>query len=181
MTDLFNEQSEVSQDSLELLSDLCNKQRTLAIEIEGIEQSLKNKKEELEKVSREYIPELFDSIGVSKLTLSSGEEVIVEDKIKASISNKNYVEAYRNMVNAEGGDVEAEERINALFKSEIVIDENEMDEEVFDYLLENDVAYESKKSIHHQTLSKYCRTKLESGEKIPEGISVYQYRETKIK
>ena len=86
--------------------------------------------------------------------------------------------AYQNMIKAEGGDKFAEEKIDDLFKTQIVIDE--MADDVLNLLLDNNISYDKKKSIHPQTLKKYCQGKLDQGELIPEGISKFEYTETKI-
>jgi len=164
--------------SLEKLQGLCSEYRTLEKEIEEVGRALSQRKEQLEKISREYIPSLLTSVGLSEIRLSSGEKVKVEDKIKASITNKNIEFAYVSMIKEEGGDDLAKEVIDSLFKDQILLDE--VSEELIDFLLEEEIPYESKKSIHPQTLKKYCSERLNSGKNIPDGISVYQYQETKI-
>ena len=176
---LFQEEQPVSEDMLVKLSESCDRLRKLEKEVEEAEDVLKHKQRELENVSRDTIPSLLNSLGLSELRLSTGEKIEIKDKVKASIANKNYFEAYRNMVEAEGGDEEAEKKVNGLFKSTAVLEDPS--DEVLDFLLDKEIAYESKKSIHAQTLAKYCRGKLERGEFIPEGISVFSYQETKIK
>lgn len=160
------------------LSRLADKHKILEKEIEIAEEKLAEKKKELENVSRNLIPSILNSTGLSEVRLATGEKIIIQDKLNASIANKNYTLAYRNMINEEGGDEHAQSVIDALFKSQIVIDGE--DEEVLNLLLDNDIAYDSKKSIHHQTLTKYCRDRLANGKTIPEGISVFEYQETKI-
>lgn len=160
------------------LSRLADKHRILEKEIEMAEEKLAEKKKELENVSRNLIPSILNATGLSEVRLSTGEKIIIQDKLNASIANKNYILAYRNMINEEGGDEHAQSVIDALFKSQIVIDGE--DESVLNLLLDNDIAYDSKKSIHHQTLAKYCRDRLANGKTIPEGISVFEYQETKI-
>jgi len=185
---LFEDVSvELEENVLDTLTKLCQNYKTLEIEIEGIEKNLKEKKKKLEDISRDHIPSILNSTGLSEVRLSSGEKIIVEDKVKSSITNKNYMSTYRNMILAELESEEAseeeyklaEEKIRSLFKNQILIEEES--EEVLDILLENDILYDLKRSIHPQTLNKYCREKLEHGKTIPEGISVFQFQETKIK
>lgn len=170
---------EVSQDILKTLYELCDKFLTLKRSIEEKEEDLKKTVSEFENVSRNLIPSVLNSAGFSDIRLSNGMKVEVRDKLKASISNSDYTLAYRNMVNAEGGDEEATKIIDSLFKSEIKIED--ISEKVLELLLENEIPYETKRSIHHQTLGKYCKTLLEEGRTIPEGINVFQYQETSIK
>jgi hypothetical protein len=172
-------EQEVEDSVLGELSRLCEKMLVLEKEIESVEENLSLKKKELENISRNLIPSILNTAGLSEVKLNSGYKVIVQDKVASSIVNKNYTLAYRNMINEEGGDERAQEIVDSLFKSQIVIED--ISEEVLDLLLDNDVPYDSKRSIHPQTLNKYCRDRLENGKTIPEGISVFQYQETKIK
>jgi len=176
---VFEEPEDNLDDSvLSELSRLADKQQLLEKELEVMEERLKEKKKELENVSRNLIPSILNSTGLSEVRLSSGEKIVVSDKIATSIVDKNYTLAYRNMINAEGGDAKAQETIDALFKSQVVIDG--VSDEVLDILLDHDIPYDSKRSIHHQTLMKYCKDRLANGLTIPEGISVFQFQETKI-
>jgi hypothetical protein len=172
------DQEMMGGDKLDLLASLAKAYKKLEDEINFAEEELKLKKKDLESISREKIPSILNSTGMSEIRLSSGEKIKITDKVHASITDKNYTLAYRNMVNAEGGDEHAEGLIDSLFKAQLVIED--MSEKTRTILIDNDIAYEEKRSIHTQTLGKYCRERLESGKDIPEGISVFQYQETKI-
>jgi len=182
---------DVTENSLKTLAEFCTNYKDLETEIEDLEDKLKEKKKELENVSRVQIPDLLNQYKLSEIKLSTGEKVIVEDKLKPSIADKNYLLAYRNMVKGELPEKEEDQteeekalatsRIDDLFKAQIVIADFEDEDTILDLLLDNDVPYESKKSVHHQTLKKYCAGRLDHGKEIPEGISVFQYQETKIK
>ena len=169
----------ISKDKLEELTDFCLLYKSLQSELQELETKLKEKQKELEDVSRISIPNILNKLMLSELKLSTGEKIIVEEKIKASIAKKNTLLAYKNMILTEGGNKQAEEKVNSLFKTETVL-ENSTDE-TLQILINEGISYDLKRSIHHQTLSKYCRGLLESGKPIPEGIAVFQYQETKIK
>lgn len=172
---LFEERKEVPKDKLDLLSELCLKYRNISKTIEDTEEYLKEKIKELEKISRELIPNLLNELHLSEIRLSTGEKIIVEEKLKASIPKKNLLVAYRNMVLEEGD----ENKISSLFTEKIIIDESK--DEILDLLLDKEIPYTVDRNIHWQTLNKYCREKISSGGNIPEGISVFQYQETIIK
>lgn len=169
----------ISKDKLDDLMDLCLLQKSLEKEIKEMEEKVKDKKKELEEVSRVSIPVILNELAVSEIKLSTGERVIVEEKVKSSIANKNYMEAYQNMIKIEGGDDKAKEKVDSLFKTQAIL--NESDESTLSILIEEGISYDLKRSIHPQTLNKYCRGLLDNGKDIPEGISVFQYQETKIK
>lgn len=176
---LFDGPQEVPKDKLDHLAELVHKLKKLEVDVEAAEQVLKDKKKELEEVSRISIPSVLNEVGLSELRLSTGEKVLISDKIKASVADKNYLTAYNNMIKAEGGDEQAREYIDNLFKSRAVIED--VSDEVLEKLIDEEIPYEMKRDIPWQTLNKYCRERLESGKEIPEGISFYQYQETKIK
>jgi hypothetical protein len=83
------------------------------------------------------------------------------------------------MVTTEGGGKQAEEKVEDLFKTSLVVED--ISEDVLKILLDFGIPYDIKRSIHPQTLKKYCQELLDSGKKVPDGISVFQYQETKIK
>lgn len=164
--------------TLEKLSELVSVYKDLEAKIVETEETLSRHKKELEDVSRNRIPTILNSTGLSEIRLSTGEKLKVEDKVQASITNANYTLAYRNMINAEGGDDDAVNKVDSLFKSQVILED--VSDKVLDLLLENEIAYDTKRSIHPATLKKYCKGLLEEGKAIPEGISVFQYQETKI-
>lgn len=152
------------------------------VSIETIELVLKTYKNRERVLSRSAIPSILNDCGLSEIKLKSGEKITVADKVKASITNGNKEMAFVNMVKAEQDNgltrEEALENTNALFKSFLKLD---LDDTVIQYCLDNDVLYETERNIHWQTLNKYCSGLLESGRDIPEGISVFQYQEAKVK
>jgi hypothetical protein len=176
---LTEESKDFNRDKLDELTDLCLLHKSLEKEISEIEEKLKGKQKELLEVSRNSIPSILNELMVSEIKLVSGEKVEVEEKLQASISNKNYLDAYKNMIDAEGGDELAKDKIDSLFKTQAIL--NESDDDTLNILIEEGISYDLKRSIHPQTLKKYCRGLLEEGKPIPNGISVFQYQETKIK
>jgi len=88
------ESSVPSDSSLAQVSDLARRQVDLEDEIVQIEESLKEKKRELAKVSEVDIPEAFAELGIAELSLDTGEKVKVERKIKAGITKKNEEKAF---------------------------------------------------------------------------------------
>lgn len=177
--ELFSDVSENPPvDNLEALSVLVKEFRSIERDIEAAEEILKLKRKALEEVSRVKIPTILNTTGLSEIRLSTGEKIKIQDKVQASITEGNSTLAYRNMVNAQGGGDDAEAVIDSLFKSQVII--GDASDKVLNVLLDNDIDYETKRSIHHATLSKYCKERLAMGLQIPEGISVFQYQETKI-
>jgi hypothetical protein len=203
----FFEKEDLSEDKLSRLNELCKRQiqlengtvdESLLSEIltalekfdkimsvliaEGI---LKHYYEKLRKISQEYIPAIMNETGMKELTLKSGYKVIVENKLKASIADKNYKKAFEEMVKEKVKEgfkkKEAETLIRDLFKEQLIISNESITPEVKTTLFKNGIDFDEKMDIHYQTLTKYCREQLANGRTIPEGISHFEYQETKIK
>ena len=176
---LLDEPKEIKGDSLEHLKYLLKAHLSIEEQIEKTTEQLQILQKELEVISRQAIPTLLNGVNLSELRMESGEKVIIQEKVKASITKKNLYEAFAEMVTAEGGDKEAEEKINTLFKTKVVLPET--DDALLQHFIEIGQPYDVQKTIHPQTLNKYCKERLHEGKEIPEHISVFQYQETKIK
>lgn len=160
-------------------------------------------KKEYDAIARDQLPSILGDIGLSSLSLASGETLEIKDKLEASISDKNYMLARANMIRVESYDkmiarqeiepipedkydevmgelsMEATESIDALFKKQLVIDNPT--EELKEKILDMGIMYDNKYSIPWQTLRKYCSNQLAMGKSIPEGISVFEYSEAELK
>ena len=71
------------------LADQVKRLRNLEDEFKNDEESLKNKKREIEKISGEIIPTLLSEMGLSSLKLADGSAVEVNPYYAANISVNN--------------------------------------------------------------------------------------------
>lgn len=168
----------MEQDSLQKLNALVTRYEELESEIFMAENLLEDLNKELLAISRGRIPELLNEAQLSEVKIASGKKIVVKDKVHASIAKSRIHEAYTQMVEAEEDDT-AKEATRGLFKEQLTL--SDTSEETKQMLIDSGVPYEEALTIHHQTLGKYCRQRLESGQTVPEAISVFQYQETKIK
>lgn len=192
----------LNKDKLDHLSDLSHKLKILQekpnqnqveslmktieqkedVAISTLEEVVKKLKEKERKLSQILIPSILEEVNLKEIKLKSGEKITVNDKVKASITKDNKTLAYTNMIKDEMNKgfskEEATRNIDALFKTKL---ETEVNEELMTYCLEKNIPYDKSLNIAWQTLNKYCRDKLEAGESIPDGISHYEYKETKLK
>lgn len=157
------------------------------ISIETLETIIKEYKKREEVLSREIIPTILNECFLSKIKLVTGEEIEIKEQLKVKIADKNYSQAFRNMVdqymkdNPEAKKEGAENYINELFKTKLTVNNDFITEKTYQVLIDNEIPYDTKKDIHPQTLKKYCQDLVEQGKQIPEGINSFQYQETKIK
>jgi hypothetical protein len=156
------------------------------ISVATIEEVLKTYKAEEQLISQVLIPSILNECNLSEIKLTSGERIIIKDKVKSSIADKRIETAFAEMVNYECEKYDyktAYENINGLFKEKIILEKltDEEKEIALEILVNNEIPYENKKEIHWQTLNSYVREKLDRGEVIPESINVFRYQETEIK
>ena len=81
-------------ENIKSLADEVKKLRTLEDNIKSDEESLKEKKKELELISGEIIPTLLSEMGLSSLKLADGSAVDVKPYYGANISEANREKAY---------------------------------------------------------------------------------------
>jgi hypothetical protein len=172
----------------EILYFLYHMEKVSRISLETLEEVLKTFKDEEQLISQNLIPSILNDCGLQEIKLTSGERIIVEDKVKSSISDKRIADAFAEMVKLEqeqnNYDYEtAFENINSLFKEKIILEKltEEEKEKALDLLSEFNIPYDSKKEIHWQTLNSYVKEKLDSGKSLPISINIFKYQETKIK
>lgn len=163
---------------------------------------------EYEQIAREKVPAMLEKVGMTSVSLSTGETVEVKQVVQASISDKNYFDARNNMIKQYIADrvaeaiedgtlsekdgavldwdgkmeeiqMEATESIDALFTKQLTV--SNPTDKLKELLLENDYEYDNKFAIAWQTLRKYCTEQLAQGRNIPDGISVFQYNEASLK
>ena len=159
-------------------------------------------KHNYDNLAREKLPPLFNEMGVREQTLQTGEKLVLEDVIESSIPDKNSFLVHVNMIAEQkafmvenlkkerGVDSlpeedllrlqkSAEDIVSKLFSKKIVIEEPT--EDLKQLLLDNNILYDNKLNIAWQTLRSYCKRQRASGRPIPDGISVFEYSEVKIK
>lgn len=176
--DFLDHEQNLNGDSLQKLSELVNEYESLEIQIFQMENDLKKLKDSLQEISRSSIPSLLNEVGISDIKLINGKKVIVQEKLHASFK-KDLIESVLNEMISLEQDPESMRAVQEMFKQKLII--SNFDDEMVQKILDLEIPYDIDKSIHYQTLNKYCRNRIESGLPVPESINVYQYQETTIK
>ena len=92
-------------ENIKSLASQVKSLKELEDEIKADEESLKNKKKEIERISGEVIPTMLSEMGLSSLKLADGSAVDVKPYYSANISIKNREAAY-NWLRSNGlGDI----------------------------------------------------------------------------
>lgn len=164
-------------EKLAQLTDLVDKRFRLEMEISRAASALHDLEEKFKEVDSMQIPDLFDELGIRKLSLANGRTVEVKLKYAASITEANSTEAF-GWLEKNGHD--------SLIKHKVTVDirkgENEEYAKLIETLNVQGVSYTDKNTVHPQTLSAFVKEQIESGADFPKELfKVYPLRSTNVK
>jgi len=181
MSDInFEKDQEEILDRTTNLKSLANQVkilRELEDQIKTEEESLKDKKKDLERISGEVIPTLLSEMGLSSLKLADGSAVDVKPYYSANISLKNRESAYSRLRQNGLGDI---------IKNEITVSfgRNE-DNKAAEYAnLAKGQGFQptQKLKVEPMTLKALVRERTEAGKEMPTDIfNVFVGNRTTIK
>jgi len=163
-------------ENIKSLADQVKNLRNLEDEVKTVEESLKDKKKELERISGEVIPTLLSEMGLSSLKLADGSAVDVKPYYAANISVKNREAAYSWLRSNGLGDI---------IKNEITVSfgRNE-DNKAAEYAnLAKGQGYQptQKLKVEPMTLKALVRERIENNKDMPMDIfNVFVGNRTKI-
>jgi len=167
----------LDESTLSNLSKLCRKMIEVQDEVSIIQDSLKVKQEELRDISEKQIPDIFDEIGLSKVSLADGSSVEIQRSYACSITEKNQIRAFKWL---------RENNHESLIKHGVAIafkkGEEKKYEKLKSALVKQKLIYSDKEAVHPQTLKAFVKEQIEKGVDFPmETFSVFPVRKTKIK
>ena len=176
--DFEKDQTEVL-DRTENIKSLANQVKSLKEledELKADEESLKNKKKEIERISGEVIPTMLSEMGLSSLKLADGSAVDVKPYYAANISIANREAAYSWLRSNGLGDI---------IKNDITVSfgRNE-DNKAAEYAnLAKGQGYQptQKLKVEPMTLKALVRERIENGKDMPMDIfNVFVGNRTKL-
>ena len=171
------ENSNLDESSMGRVAKLANQQRDLEAEINQITEKLVEKQKELEQISENEIPDLFDELGLSEIKLADGRKVTVERGFAASITEKTRPEAH-GWLRANGHEALIKHSLSVNLKK----GEEKEHKKILDVLNKLNLNYRDKEAVHPQTLKAFVREQMERKVNIPQNaFNVYPIRKTKIK
>ena len=178
MMDFEKDQEEVLDrtENIKSLADQVKRLRDLEDEFKEDEESLKNKKREIEKISGEVIPTLLSEMGLSSLKLADGSAVEVKPYYAANISVNNREAAY-NWLRSNG--------LGDIIKNEITVSfgRNEENKAATYANLAKGQGYQptQKLKVEPMTLKALVRERIEAGKEMPTDIfNVFVGNRTKL-
>lgn len=167
---------EISNDSLYEISTLAHNQVKLEAEIADLDSKLRNKQEQLQRLSEIMIPEAMIALGLSEFKLSTGESISVKKFYAAKISPERQDDAFA-WLRKSGNDDIIKNNISLQFGK----GEDDLANEVAKLLVSKGLSPEQKIFVHPMTLKSFVRERIENGAELPyELFGVFVGNKTKI-
>lgn len=184
-----------SEDTMEKLMKLASESSELSQQIADEQIETEKKIKRMEEINRNRLPEIMQSLGMSSFKLADGSELLIEEKLNASISVANREKAYAWLDDHGFGGI-----IKTVLKSNFSRDEREKAEEARKMLAEAGFDAETESSIHAATLKSFVKERLAAAADVIETVehdgfddeekapslpldifSVFEFKEAKIK
>jgi len=173
------DQTEVikSTTNIKTLSDQVLKLRAMEDQLKIMEEALKTRKKEIDRVSGEIIPTMLAEMGLSQLKLADGSSVDVKPFYSATISAQNKDRAY-NWLRTNG--------LGDIIKNEISVSfgRNEDNKAAGYAELAKSNGYQptQKLKVEPMTLKALVRERIEAGKEMPtELFNIFVGNKTTIK
>ncbi len=183
--DLFEESTtkaveEISEDSIQDLSELCQKLLRVEAEVGNTEERLKRLKDQQRELSEQLIPDRLTQLGVSDLRLNDGSRISAEPFYSARISAANLDDSHNWLRDNGHGDI-----IKNTMTLSFGQGEDDLAKELVVSLSKQGFIPEEKEAVHPSTLKAFVKEQIESGngefdQDIQKKFSVYQGKRTKI-
>jgi len=173
------DQTEVikSTTNIKTLSDQVLKLRAMEDQLKIMEDALKTKKKEIDRVSGEVIPTMLSEMGLSQLKLADGSSVDVKPFYSATISAQNKDKAYSWLRTNGLGDI---------IKNDISVsfgrNEDDKAAKYADLAKSHGFQPTQKLKVEPMTLKALVRERIEAGKEMPtELFNIFVGNKTTIK
>ena len=182
-----------ASNELGAIADMAQQMFDLEEEIVAIELSLKQKKQDLNKLANQDLPDLMQELNIKDFSLNNGAKVKVEDVVSASVPSQS------SIIRAKGDDkAELEIRQQQCFewlranggaeliKSNVEVqfgrDEDALCNEFTQELKNRSLHYKHAIGVHPATINSFIKEKIDNGQNIPRDLfKIYEGRRAKIR
>lgn len=148
---------------LEEVSQLCQHQINLEDELEKLEEEMENVKQQLQQVQEKQLPDLLKEKNLSEIRLSTGEKLILQEKVFASIPVENKEPAHQWLREQGFGDL-----IKNLVTLTFARGEDNRAKLILEELRSRGFEPQNNVSVHPQTLKAFAREQIANGKALPE-------------
>jgi len=167
----------LQDNDLDSLSKLIQRQLDLDVEIENIEETLKEIKREREVLSSETLPSKMQELGINETTMKDGSKVTVKEAFHCKIPLEKIDEAHDYLRNNDLGDI-----IKNKVATSFGTGEDNMAGDLVGYIESTyGITPEVKESVHPSTLKATLKKRHEEGLTDPDDLfGIFIRPETKI-
>ena len=152
----------LNDDSLDGISKLAHQAAALEEDIAHLENTLKEQKKALFKITDEQLPEALEEMNLQKFTLKDGAEISVKPVYAASIPRDRRAEAYEWLRDLDFGDV-VKNNVTVTFAR----GEDETAKEFMDLCGSQGFTPSQLEKVEPMTLKAWLRERVEAGDAIP--------------
>lgn len=160
------------------LSKLVKLQAELEAKVAEITQALQTAQDELRSVREKDLPELLDKLQVSRFETNNGLEVVLSEKVTASISKDRSDQAMGWLRKNGHGRL-----IDRVVSVKFTVGHDEEAEKLRKELQAKELEVDDKSSVHASRLSAFVREQLQKGTDLPLplfGVSRLRYTDVKV-
>ena len=165
-----------TNDQLSNISELTQKQIDAEGVVDAASAELDRAKRNLQRINENLLPEAMREVGMEKFTLANGMQVEIKENIRASISEANRQPAHAWL---------RENNHDAIIRNTITIifspGEDHIRDKVADFLEANNIVFDGRSTINNNTLRAWVGNQMREGNPVPESISFYEQRISKVK
>jgi hypothetical protein len=163
--------------TLERLTRLATEARDLQVRIANDTIELAEKQEWLNKITREFIPDIMDALGMTEFKLVDGSTVSVKNEVQCSLSEERKADAFTWLT---------EHQFDGIIKTKVISefgkDEIELAKTALEILIKAGYAAKMDRAIHPMTLKAFVKEQLEKGTNIPiTTFGIFEFKQAKIK
>ena len=172
---MFSEQA--SEGEVKALSELIERMKHDGSVLERARAKLKQMEADYRRLTEVDIPTACENSGIMGIQLPSGEKLVIQDNIRASIPKAKQEEAFAWLRENGYGDL-----IKNVVSVSFGMGEDELAEQAAETLAGMDVTPEQKKSVHASTLKAWVKERMVECEEIPDELfGVYRGQRAVLK
>jgi len=180
LNDMFEQDAgalTVKNEDLSSVAALAKRAKVLEKEIDDLEKSLSERKEQQRKLLEESIPNMLSELGMKDFSMADGSKITVKPFYSASIPEEKRAEAYE-WLRDNGFDDIIKNTVSVRFGR----GEDELCDQLLNLLREQNYPVEQAQKIEPQTLKAWVREQVERGNAFPtELFGVYVGQKATIK
>jgi hypothetical protein len=152
----------IKNEDLSAIGSLAKRAKELEKELEELETSVKERKEQQRLLLEETIPAMLSELGMSRFSMTDGSEITVKPFYSASIKEENRAQAFE-WLRKHGFDDIIKNTVSVRFGR----GEDDLCDTLLSHLREQNYPVEQAQKVEPQTLKAWVREQVEIGNEFP--------------